>query len=230
MSAMASQITSLLIIYSTVCSGTDHREHQSSVSLAFVREIHRWTVNSPHKGPVMRKMFPFDDMLMWLAMSYYVLVQMSCTPTFQGCFTGTFTRLLQWQWSNPEVYGLLYHVNPQQTNDTATIKRAKPTHVHMLHYSGVTWASCHLKSQATRLFNSLFRLKTNKHQNPRYWPFVKGIYQWLVVSLKKGQYSRKRFYAITLKVYSPCVQSLRSRRKRSFQTVSRNPRVCYQPS
>ena len=39
-------------------------EHQSSASLAFVRGIHRWPVNSPHKGPVTRKMFPFDDVIM----------------------------------------------------------------------------------------------------------------------------------------------------------------------
>ena len=42
MGAMASQITSLTIVYSTVYSGIDHREHQSSASLAFVRGIHRW--------------------------------------------------------------------------------------------------------------------------------------------------------------------------------------------
>ena len=62
MSRMASQITSRKIVYSTVYSGTD--EHQSSASLAFVREIHRWLVNSPHKGPVTRGMFPFDDVIM----------------------------------------------------------------------------------------------------------------------------------------------------------------------
>ena len=49
MSAMASQITSLTIVYSTVYSGVDQRKHQSSASLAFVRGIHRWLVNSPHK-------------------------------------------------------------------------------------------------------------------------------------------------------------------------------------
>ena len=53
-SAMASQITGVLIVYSTVCSGADQRKHQSSASLAFVRGIHRWTVNSPHAGPVTR--------------------------------------------------------------------------------------------------------------------------------------------------------------------------------
>ena len=62
--AMASQITSLAIVYSTVYSGADQRKHQSSASLAFVRGIHRWPVNSPHKWPVTRKMCPFDDVIM----------------------------------------------------------------------------------------------------------------------------------------------------------------------
>ena len=64
MRAMASHITSLTIVYSTVYSGADQRKCQSSVSLAFVRGIHRWPFNSPHKGPVTRKMFPFDDVIM----------------------------------------------------------------------------------------------------------------------------------------------------------------------
>ena len=64
MGAMASQITSLTIVYSTVYSGADQRKHQSSTSLAFVRGIHRGPVNSPHKWPVTRKMFPFDDVIM----------------------------------------------------------------------------------------------------------------------------------------------------------------------
>ena len=49
MSAMASQITRLTIVYSPVYSGADQRKHESSVSLAFVRGIHRWPVYSPHK-------------------------------------------------------------------------------------------------------------------------------------------------------------------------------------
>ena len=62
---MASQITSLTIVYSIVYSSADERKHQRSVSLAFVGGIHRWPVNSPHKGPVIRKMFPFDDVIMY---------------------------------------------------------------------------------------------------------------------------------------------------------------------
>ena len=34
-----------------------------NIALAFVMGIHRWPVNSPHKGPVTRKMFPFDDVI-----------------------------------------------------------------------------------------------------------------------------------------------------------------------
>ena len=64
MSLLASQITSLTIVYSPVCSGTDLRKHQSSASLAFVRGIHRGPVNSPHKWPVTRKIFSFDDVIM----------------------------------------------------------------------------------------------------------------------------------------------------------------------
>ena len=61
---MASQISSHRIVYSTVYSCADQRKHQSPASLAFVRGIHRWPVKSPHKGPVTRKMFPLDDVIM----------------------------------------------------------------------------------------------------------------------------------------------------------------------
>ena len=64
MSLTASQITSLTIVYSTVYSGAFQRKHQSSASLAFVRGIHRGPVNSPHKWPVTRNFFPFDDVIM----------------------------------------------------------------------------------------------------------------------------------------------------------------------
>ena len=61
MGTIASQITSLTTVYSTVYSDADQRKHQSSASLAFVWGIHRGPVNSQHKWPVTREMFPFDD-------------------------------------------------------------------------------------------------------------------------------------------------------------------------
>ena len=63
MTTMASQITSLTVVYSTVYSDADQRKHQSSASLAFVWGIHR-TGEFPHIGPATRKMFPFDDVIM----------------------------------------------------------------------------------------------------------------------------------------------------------------------
>ena len=63
MGAMASLITSLTSVYSTVHCGADQRKHQSSVSLAFVRGLHRRPVNSPYKWLVTQKMFPFDDVI-----------------------------------------------------------------------------------------------------------------------------------------------------------------------
>ena len=65
MGAVASQITSLTIVYSTVYSNVDQSKHQSSASLAFVWGLHRGPVNFPHKWPVTRKMFPFDDVIMF---------------------------------------------------------------------------------------------------------------------------------------------------------------------
>ena len=65
LSAKASQIIRVSLVYSTVCSGADEKKrHQSSTSLAFLRRIHRGLVNSPNKGPVTRKMFLFDDVIM----------------------------------------------------------------------------------------------------------------------------------------------------------------------
>ena len=65
MGEIASKITSLSIVCSPVCSDSDQRKHQSSASLAFVGGIYRWPVNSPHKGPVTRKIFTFDDVIMY---------------------------------------------------------------------------------------------------------------------------------------------------------------------
>ena len=81
MDSIASQITSLTIVYSAVYSAADQRKHQSSASLAFVRGIHRGPVNSPHKGPVTRKMFPFDDVIM-------VWAVLGGTLPIQGYFRG----------------------------------------------------------------------------------------------------------------------------------------------
>ena len=63
MGAMASQITGVSIVCSTVCSG----KSQSPASLTFVSGIHGRPADSPHKGPATRKTFPFDDAIMALS-------------------------------------------------------------------------------------------------------------------------------------------------------------------
>ena len=85
MGTIASQITSLMNVFSTVYLDTDQRKHQSAASLAFVRGIHWRPVNSPHKWPVMRKVFPFDDVIMtedifrWIFMNekFCILIKIS---------------------------------------------------------------------------------------------------------------------------------------------------------
>ena len=61
MGAIASQIPSLTIVYSTVYSGADQRKHVTGLCAG----NSPWPVNSPHKWPVTRKMFPLDDVIMW---------------------------------------------------------------------------------------------------------------------------------------------------------------------
>ena len=78
MGAVASQITSLTIVYSTVYSDTDQRKHQSSASLAFGWGIHREPANSLHKWPVTRIMFPFDDVIMILLVLLDMNVNYNC--------------------------------------------------------------------------------------------------------------------------------------------------------
>ena len=110
MSAMASQITGVSIVLSTVCSSADKRKCQSSVSLAFVRGIHRWPVNSPHKGPVTRKMFSFDDVIVTVT---HVMIPIGAQTISRHhaslSMTSVLSILTHWslmkhmrQWTGPE--------------------------------------------------------------------------------------------------------------------------------
>ena len=83
MGALASQNTSLKIVYSTVYSDADQRKHQSFASLAFVRGSHRRQVNSPHKWPVTRKMFSFDDVIMKISFAHDI--SPSCLIVLKFC-------------------------------------------------------------------------------------------------------------------------------------------------
>ena len=75
MGAIASQITSLTIVSSTVYSDADQRKHQSSASLAFVGRVHRGPVYSTHKWPVTRKMFPSDDVIIMQYLNHRLFIR-----------------------------------------------------------------------------------------------------------------------------------------------------------
>ena len=89
MGTIASQITHLTTVYSTVYSGTNQRKYQISGSLAFVRGIHRWAVNSSHKVSVRRKMlpnimvktFPLKKTLLVLVCGVVVVIQLQTNTT-----------------------------------------------------------------------------------------------------------------------------------------------------
>ena len=124
MGTVSSQITSLTIVYTTVYSGADQRKHQSSASLAFVREIHRGPVNSPHKWPVTRKMFPFGDVIMniYVGWLHFVVLKESLY------FTSQFTKICSSKYTR-------HDFNPMSCSDSEpnkgyAINQTHDNHVH----------------------------------------------------------------------------------------------------
>ena len=112
MGVLGSQITSLMIVYSTVHSGTDQRKHQSSASLAFVRGIHRWPVNSLHKWPVMQKMFPFDDVIM-------------VSTVFTDSLTSRHRSICSWKFDPPHIITFIPMTKlPWKWHDTNTSSKS----------------------------------------------------------------------------------------------------------
>ena len=95
-----------------VCLDADQRNFQGSVSLAFVRGIHRWPVDSPHKGPVPRKMFQFDDVIMLIAkfsgggvrlrgLSAYVMPNQLCIWVFCAFMSYVWKHIRADSWFTP---------------------------------------------------------------------------------------------------------------------------------
>ena len=108
MGPIASQITSLAIVYSTVYPGADQRKHQNSASLAFVRWIHRLPVTSPHKWPVTRKMFPFDDVIM-LHITHPLSVS-SCIKMKVQSFSSHMILTIDWVRANWKIIWTLVRI------------------------------------------------------------------------------------------------------------------------
>ena len=121
---MASQITSLTIGYSTVYSGADQRKHQSSALLVFVREIHRWPVNSPHKWPVTRKMFPFDDVIM-SNINTSMIKSAHDTESYTKMHIYTYTYIHIHRYIRPRILVLILMLSYRQQGSDLETKRDK---------------------------------------------------------------------------------------------------------
>ena len=115
MGAMVSQIT---IVYSTVYWGAGQRKHQSSASLAFVQGIHRWPVNSPHKGPVTRKCFH--------------LMTSSCRGLCMDCSDELFMR------SREGYFGVYFWGNEHNNNLRVHVSSARSAYVLLMTSQPIT--------------------------------------------------------------------------------------------
>ena len=131
MDAMASQITSVPIVYPTGCSGTEQRKHQSSASLAFVRGIHRVPMNSSHKRPVT---------------PHHVRSELAHSP----CFSLTCKVYLLWE-QTPAKYG-------ECTAHTFYHARLHAVVIHDISV-GIQCSHCRLIAHAVDALSFLCRLK-----------------------------------------------------------------------
>ena len=78
-----------------------------------MRGIHRWPVNSPHKRPVTRKMFPFDDVIMYMKLSmipseFLWLSVVSGVVSLTLC---EFSKIIAWKYTMPEIRNQIYDEN-----------------------------------------------------------------------------------------------------------------------
>ena len=81
MSTMASQITSLTVVYSTVLFRHRSKKTSKLCVTGLCEGNSPWPVNSPHKGPVTRKMFPFHDVIMGCVIGCIQLTLTLTDPT-----------------------------------------------------------------------------------------------------------------------------------------------------
>ena len=225
MGAMASQITSITTVYSTVYSGADQRKLQSSTSLAVVRGSLWWPVNSLHKWPGTRKMFPFDDVIMFnehCVLKHVILANNKKYPL-------KFTRDLSTTCVYPEYHSPSFekHALPSCLRSFIhfSLVTSSPVKIigkspHSWPKNRYSWSLMHYYSLALNhryayviyilvSANDIF-LKSapwhafpSQHNDvikwkpfPRYWPFVRGIHLSPVSSPHKGQWRRALMFPL----------------------------------
>ena len=180
MGAIASQIASLTIVFSTVYLDTDQIKHQSSLSLAFVWGIHRRPVNSPHKWSVTRKMFPFDDAIIPMGLfNAFILLCDICgggrpglTLQFDSihCYVTVINFLSPLHWGQTEL-GPFYWDKLNQHQDYVMDIRID-TNIEVIVVSLTTWEAHHSPRAKPEGFGELPRSLMRQQ-----WP--KSRYQFL---------------------------------------------------
>ena len=163
MRSMASQITSLTIVYSTVYSGADQNKHPNSSSLASMRGIHRWPANSPHKGPVTRKMFPFY----YVNMTQYSFIGYDSAIGFLIALDAIFSRQVDlvdssatsWSFSWPHCRG------PRTSDTTRADSRFAPSQweTALLCSDVFHWLGASLESALRNTYKYWTGKNTGKH-------------------------------------------------------------------
>ena len=185
MGAIASQITSLTIVYPTVYSDADHRKYQSSASLAIVPWIHRGPVNSPHKWPVTRKMVPWIHVIMdhvcrirWVKQRVVIITWAITFVAFQHWF----------EWSvNGKLNTLIWIVKSSYFSPKNCWCDSDALNIpHAIGFRRKLWSLCCLQQHHIPLIQHDDVIKW-KHF-PRSWTFVRGVHRWPVDSTHKGQW------------------------------------------
>ena len=195
MTTMASQITSLTVVYSIVDSDADQRKHQSSASLAFVCGIHRGPVDSPHKGSVTQKMFPFDEVIMWNGNVVILMIFFNngCT---RNCHADNFRYSQSSKWRHfrfrvPECPYTLVICSINISSARFAMKRIDsfnflefPLHNQSIYLTLLMLTPENPEKTRPKPYDDVMKWK----HFPRYWPFVRGIHRFPVNSPHKGQW------------------------------------------
>ena len=180
------------VVYSTVYPGADQRKHQSPASLAFVRGIHQGPVNSPHKWPVTRKLFPFDDVIMtYIDIICWKITYSTSCSRLPGDVFNINGHVGDWYHHTASLaYSIGESVTVIDTSQTDSIFWQTEIicwlcvlAIFQMYPSSISWLLM-LSHTYTMMHDDVIKWT----HFPRYWPFVWGIHRSPVNSPHKGQW------------------------------------------
>ena len=139
---MASQITDNSADCSIACLA-NNKDIRSPYYWPFVKGIHRWPMDSPHKGPVIQKTFPCHGGFM---------TKQADRP-YKPPLRTLNDVLYGWRWKCPRLV-----TSPWMATQCAVKKHIKPSHYTFRWLSSTTW----------HLFSTLTHFKFWKHSRVLY--------------------------------------------------------------